>query len=100
MRNIALRIEYDGTDFVGSQWQNNGRSVQGALEEAWEQLTQDRMTQERRRVNLAGRTDAGVHARGQVASVRTETRLDLATLKRGLNAILPEDVSVLDVWEV
>src|SRR3982751_1459485 len=95
MRNIALRIEYDGTDFVGSQWQNNGRSVQGALEDAWEQLTQDR-----RRVNMAGRTDAGVHARGQVASVRSETKLDLATLKRGLNAILPDDVGVLDVWDV
>ena len=95
MRNIALRIEYDGTDFVGSQWQNNGRSVQGELEGAWEQLTQDR-----RRVNMAGRTDAGVHARGQVANVRTETELDLATLKRGLNAILPEDVGVLEAWEV
>ena len=95
MRNIALRIEYDGTDFVGSQWQNNGRSVQGELEGAWEQLTQDRY-----RVNLAGRTDAGVHARGQVANVRSETLLDLATLKRGLNAILPEDVAVWDVWEV
>ena len=93
-RNIALRIEYDGTDFVGSQWQNNGRSVQGELEGAWEQLTQ-----ERRRVNLAGRTDAGVHARGQVASVRTETRHDLATVERGLNAILPEDIAVLDAWE-
>jgi tRNA pseudouridine38-40 synthase len=95
MRNIALRIEYDGTDFVGSQWQNNGRSVQGALEGAWEQLTQ-----EQRRVNLAGRTDAGVHARGQVASVRTETRHDLVTVERGLNAILPEDIAVLEAWEV
>jgi len=95
MRNISLRIEYDGTDFVGSQWQNNGRSVQGALEEAWEQLTQDR-----RRVNMAGRTDAGVHARGQVANVHTETERDLATLKRGLNALLPKDVGVLDIWEV
>jgi tRNA pseudouridine38-40 synthase len=94
-RNIALRIEYDGTDFVGSQWQNNGRSVQGELEGAWEQLTQ-----ERRRINLAGRTDAGVHARGQVASIRTETRHDLATIQRGLNAILPEDVAVLAAWEV
>src|SRR5262245_17084449 len=94
-RNIALRIEYDGPDFVGSQWQNNGRSVQGELEGAWEQLTQ-----EQRRVNLAGRTDAGVHARGQVASVRTETRHDLATIERGLNAILPEDVAVLQAWEV
>src|SRR5437867_3972651 len=95
MRNITLRIEYDGTDFVGSQWQNNGRSVQGELEGAWEQLTQMRQ-----RVNLAGRTDAGVHARGQVASVRTETHHDLATIQRGLNAILPEDVAVLEAWEV
>ena len=95
MRNVALRIEYDGTDFVGSQWQNNGRSVQGELEGAWEQLTQ-----ERRRVNMAGRTDAGVHARGQVANVRTESELDFATIQRGLNAILPEDVGVREVWEV
>ncbi|NJO83926.1 MAG: tRNA pseudouridine(38-40) synthase TruA [Blastochloris sp.] len=95
MRNIALRIEYDGTDFVGSQWQTNGRSVQGELEGAWEQLTQDRQ-----RFVLSGRTDAGVHARGQVANVRTTTRHDTATILRGLNAILPEDVAALDVWEV
>src|ERR671939_335718 len=95
MRNIALRIEYDGTDFVGSQWQNHGRSVQGELEGSWE-----RLSQERRRINLAGRTDAGVHARGQVANLRTETRLDLATIQRGLNAILPEDVAVHQAWEV
>jgi tRNA pseudouridine38-40 synthase len=95
MRNIALRIAYDGTDFVGSQWQNNGRSVQGELEGAWEQLTQ-----ERRRINLAGRTDAGVHANGLVASVRTDTRHDLTTIQRGLNAIAPDDIAVLDAWEV
>jgi tRNA pseudouridine38-40 synthase len=95
VRNLALRVEYDGTDFVGSQWQTNGRSVQGALESAWEGLTQ-----EQRRVNLAGRTDAGVHARGQVANVRTETARDDATILRGLNAILPEDVGVREVWEV
>lgn len=95
MRNIALRIEYDGTDFVGSQWQTNGRSVQGALDEAWEQLTQ-----ERQRLTLAGRTDAGVHAHGQVANIRTKTAHDLATIKRGMNALLPEDVAVLEVWEV
>lgn len=94
MRNIALRIEYDGADFVGSQWQANGRSVQGELEGAWEQLTQDR-----RRFAVAGRTDAGVHARGQVANVRTTTRHDTATILRGMNAILPEDVAVLEVWE-
>lgn len=95
MRNVALRIEYDGTDFVGSQWQSNGRTVQGELESAWEQLTQERL-----RVSLAGRTDAGVHARGQVASIRTDTRLDVATIRRGLTALLPNDVAVLEAWEV
>ncbi|GAB4168763.1 MAG: tRNA pseudouridine(38-40) synthase TruA [Roseiflexaceae bacterium] len=95
MRNIALRIEYDGTDFVGSQWQSNGRTVQGVLEAAWQDLTQ-----ERQRVTLAGRTDAGVHARGQVANIRTRTEHDIATVVRGMNAILPEDVGVLAAWEV
>lgn len=95
MRNVALRIEYDGTDFVGSQWQNNGRSVQGELEGAWEQLTQ-----ERQRVTMSGRTDAGVHARGQVANIRTRSDRSIETVLRGLNAILPEDIAVHDVWEV
>lgn len=95
MRNLALWLAYDGTDFVGSQWQNTGRSVQGELEGAW-----SRFAQEQRRFTMSGRTDAGVHARGQVANVRTETNHALATIKRGLNAVLPDDVSVLDVREV
>ena len=95
MRNIALRVAYDGTDFIGSQLQTMGRSIQGALEEAWEELTQ-----ERRRFTLAGRTDAGVHARGQVANVRTETHHNLKTIKRAVNAHLPDDVAVLEVAEV
>jgi tRNA pseudouridine38-40 synthase len=94
-RNIALLLSYDGTDFVGSQLQNQGRSVQGALEAAWEELTQ-----ERRRVTLAGRTDAGVHAQAQVANVRTQTGHSIATLRRALNAHLPDDVRVLDAQEV
>lgn len=95
MRNVALRIEYDGTNFVGSQWQSNGRSVQGELERAWEQLTQEQL-----RVSLAGRTDAGVHARGQVASIRTESMLDTATIQRALTAIMPEDLAVREAWDV
>ncbi|MFQ3661690.1 MAG: tRNA pseudouridine(38-40) synthase TruA [Chloroflexaceae bacterium] len=95
MRNIALLLAYDGTDFVGSQFQNQGRSVQGALEGAWEELTR-----ETRRFTLAGRTDAGVHAHGQVAGVRSETRHSTATLMRGMNALLPDDVRVLAVREV
>lgn len=94
MRNIALRIEYDGADFIGSQWQKHGRSVQGALEDAWHELTR-----EQRRVTLAGRTDAGVHARGQVANILTETHHDIRTIIRGLNGVLPDDVGVLAAWE-
>ncbi|MFV9506555.1 MAG: tRNA pseudouridine(38-40) synthase TruA [Oscillochloridaceae bacterium umkhey_bin13] len=95
MRNIALLIAYDGTDFIGSQLQSQGRSIQGALEAAWEELTQ-----ERRRFTLAGRTDAGVHAQGQVANVRSTTRHPLATVLRGMNALLPDDVRVLATREV
>ncbi len=97
MRNIALLLAYDGTDFSGSQWQSQhqGRSVQAALEEAWESLTQ-----ERRRMTLAGRTDAGVHAEAQVANLRTATRHSLTTLVRGMNALLPDDVRVRAVREV
>jgi tRNA pseudouridine38-40 synthase len=95
MRNIALLLAYDGTDFIGSQLQNQGRSIQGALEAAWEELNQDR-----RRFTLAGRTDAGVHANGQVANVRGETRHPLKTLVRGMNALLPDDVRVLAAREV
>jgi tRNA pseudouridine38-40 synthase len=95
MRKLALRLAYDGTDFVGSQWQATGRSVQGVLEQAW-----TRLTQEERRMVFAGRTDAGVHAQGQVAHVQTATRHDAATIQRALNALLPADVAVLDVWPV
>lgn len=95
MRNVALLLAYDGTDFVGSQYQNQGRSVQGALEAAWEELTQ-----EHRRFTLAGRTDAGVHAHGQVANVRTETRHSLTTVVRGMNALLPDDVRIRAAQEV
>ncbi|MCG8347288.1 MAG: tRNA pseudouridine(38-40) synthase TruA [Chloroflexales bacterium] len=94
MRNIALRLAYDGTDFVGSQWQNLGRSVQSELEGAWAQFTQ-----EQRRFTLAGRTDAGVHAQGQVANIRTATKHSVAKVRRGLNALLPSDIAVLEAWE-
>jgi tRNA pseudouridine38-40 synthase len=94
MRNIALRLAYDGTDFAGSQWQPNGRSVQGELEAAWV-----RLTQEPRRFVFSGRTDAGVHALGQVVNVRTETSHPLTVVQRALNALLPRDVSVVEGWE-
>ncbi|MBN1484945.1 MAG: tRNA pseudouridine(38-40) synthase TruA [Chloroflexia bacterium] len=95
MRNILLDLEYDGTDFWGSQIQVRGRTVQGELEKALGQLTQQKT-----RVLLAGRTDQGVHARGQRANFYTASTLSLTTFVRGLNALLDPDLAVLQAQEV
>lgn len=94
-RRVALLLEYDGTRFAGSQLQSNAVTVQGVLEDAIVKATE-----EPSRAAFAGRTDAGVHARGQVAAFSTTSRLDCETLRRALNAWLPEDVVVRDVAEV
>jgi len=90
MRTVKLTLEYDGTDFVGWQVQPNGRSVQQVLEQALETLLK-----ERTQVTGAGRTDAGVHAAGQVCSLRTERTVPLKAFVLGLNSLLPPDVAVL-----
>ncbi len=95
MRNIKLTLEYDGTDFVGWQLQDNGRSVQGELERALRQMTQEEV-----RLIGAGRTDAGVHARGQVANFRTASLLGVDQLRKGINGLAGEDVRVLSAEEV
>jgi len=95
MRRFRLVVEYDGTDFHGWQLQADGRSVQGALEEAI-----NRVTAESRRVMGAGRTDAGVHARGQCAHFDSETRLAEADLHRAINAVLPSDVALREFEQV
>jgi tRNA pseudouridine38-40 synthase len=86
-------IEYDGTAFAGSQYQPNARTVQGELEEALNRLTGERI-----RVRLAGRTDAGVHATGQVAAFSLSRRrgreASRPELQRRLNAVLPPDLAV------
>jgi tRNA pseudouridine38-40 synthase len=94
VRRIRIVVEYEGTDFVGWQRQANGPSVQAALEEALA-----RMTGERRVVHGAGRTDAGVHALGQVAAFDLERDLPVARLLRGLNALLPPSVAVVRAEE-
>jgi len=99
VRNINLVLEYDGTDFVGSQLQIKGRTVQGELETAVARLT-GLPTEQRAKVALAGRTDTGVHAAGQVANFKTESSHSLDTFRKGLNAILPFDVAILAVDEV
>jgi tRNA pseudouridine38-40 synthase len=87
-----MTLEYDGTDFAGFQLQPDARSVQGVLEAAILEITR-----EQRRVIPAGRTDAGVHARGQVAHFDCDTRLAPGDLQRSLNAVLPRDVAVLEL---
>lgn len=94
-RRIALLLEYDGADFAGLQSQEGPRTVQDALERALEELTG-----ECRRISFAGRTDAGVHASGQVGSFLTHVGHDSETWRSGLNHFLPEDLVVVEACEV
>ncbi|HEU4382194.1 MAG TPA: tRNA pseudouridine(38-40) synthase TruA [Anaeromyxobacteraceae bacterium] len=86
---VKLVLEYDGTRYVGWQVQPNGPSIQAEVERALATLRQAPV-----RVTAAGRTDAGVHALGQVASFPEEKPLPLAAYVKGMNALLPEDVAV------
>jgi tRNA pseudouridine38-40 synthase len=95
MRVIRLTLAYDGTDFCGWQRQPRSRTVQGEVERSLAKLTGKRVP-----IMGAGRTDAGVHALGQVASFRTELKLKDAELLRALNALLPGDVRVNSVRSV
>ena len=90
-----VALEYDGTPFVGWQRQDNGPSVQGALEAAVEKLSGERVT-----VTGAGRTDAGVHALGQVAHFDLVKTFEPGKVRDALNYHLrPDPVSVLDAAE-
>ena len=95
MRHIRLLVEYDGTHLCGWQRQDNAPSVQQHLEEALARL----LTHEARVIG-ASRTDAGVHARGQVASFRTERPIALHGIRRGLNTMLPESIAIREAIEV
>jgi tRNA pseudouridine38-40 synthase len=87
--NYRLLIRYDGRPFCGWQRQPNGRSIQQCLEEACGRLCGGEC-----KVDGAGRTDAGVHAAGQVACVRMAARLSTAEIKRAMNASLPPEIRV------
>ena len=95
MRNLKLTIRYDGTDFSGWQTQPGKRTVQETIENAIREITRE----ERVRVNCSGRTDAGVHAVGQVANAYTASKLPSDVLLKAINAKLPEDVSVSELTE-
>ena len=95
MQTIRLIIEYDGTDYVGWQFQINGRSIQEEVEKAIKQILQSDI-----RITGGGRTDAGVHARGQVASFSVEHDVEINSLARSMNAVLPHNIVIRDAAEV
>jgi tRNA pseudouridine38-40 synthase len=95
MRNIKLLLSYDGTDFHGWQRQPDRRTVQQVLEEAIGQLTGVASV-----TNASGRTDAGVHALGQVVHFLTASHHPVEVFVKALNAMLPRDVRVRGAWEM
>jgi len=95
LRHLKLIIAYDGTHYAGWQLQSNGKTVQGMVEGAIAKIAGRAV-----RIHESGRTDTGVHARGQVANCSLDTPLAAATLQRALNANLPQDIRVTRVQEV
>lgn len=92
---VKATVAYDGTEYRGFQWQATGPTVQEALEKALARITGTRA-----RVLAAGRTDAGVHAEGQVIAFDTTWRHSLSDLERAMNAVLPPDSAVRDLVQV
>jgi tRNA pseudouridine38-40 synthase len=91
---IILVIEYDGTNYHGSQMQADAPTIQGEIEKALKQLSG-----ERKRIKTASRTDAGVHALGQVICFDTANPLPLKTYQEGMNHYLPLDIAVKEVYQ-
>ncbi len=92
---FRLLLEYDGTEYSGWQLQPNARTVQGVVEEALATVLRHPT-----RVHAAGRTDAGVHALGQVATFRTDLTVEPRELRKALNALTPPDVAIREVAAV
>lgn len=92
MRTLKLTVAYDGTNYVGWQVQSNGVSIQAKLESAWQKVTGESV-----RIIASGRTDAGVHALGQVCSVETKTTLTNVRLLRAVNCETPFDMAITQI---
>lgn len=104
MPNIRLEIEYDGTAYAGWQVQNSPQSVvrspqRKTIQETIEK-TLRKILQEKVRLIASGRTDAGVHAQAQVANFHTVSGIPAQKLRKALNALLPEDISISKAEEV
>ena len=95
LRNIKLTIEYDGTNYCGWQIQKNAKSVQEVLTETIAKITGHKIT-----LYGASRTDSGVHAKGQIANFRTNSRMTSHQFIKALNSNLPGDIAIRTVKEV
>lgn len=95
MKNVKIIIEYDGTDYHGWQCQADLPTVQKTIEDAIRKITRENV-----KITGSGRTDAGVHATGQVANFFIETQMDTDTLRKALNSTLPRDISIIKAQEV
>jgi tRNA pseudouridine38-40 synthase len=95
MRNIKITIAYEGTNFHGWQSQPGVATIQGAIHDAARKITQEKIV-----VHGASRTDAGVHALGQVAHFKTRSPLSATELQRALNALLPPAIRIVSAEEV
>jgi tRNA pseudouridine38-40 synthase len=95
MFNYKLTLQYDGTKYAGWQIQENALSIQEVIKSSIQQILQEE-------VNLigAGRTDAGVHALGQVANFTLDKELDLFRFKYSINSVLPDDISITNIESV
>ena len=103
MRNLRLEIEYDGTRYNGWQIQNSRKAhavsrkpktIQQAIENPLHKILQEKI-----KIIVSGRTDSGVHAKGQVANFKTTSQIALPKLQKALNSLLPKDISVSKVEE-
>src|SRR6201993_134025 len=95
MRHFKLTIAYDGTDFHGWQMQGSKPTIQGEIVGVLQRVTQEKIF-----LHGAGRTDAGVHALGQVASFKTQSALSAQEFQRALNALLPQAIRIVAAEEV
>lgn len=95
MRNIKLTIQYNGKNYCGWQKQNDSLGVQGTIEQAIKEITSEDV-----KITGSGRTDAGVHALGQVANFNTESSIPIEKIPSALNSKLPKDISIINAEEM
>lgn len=95
MRNLKVTIQYNGKNYCGWQKQPDSLGIQGTIENAIYEITKEKI-----KITGSGRTDAGVHALGQVANFKLESKIPTKNLPNALNAKLPKDISIIDCIEV